>query len=80
MSSLFGKYVDLWNNLGFSLYTALSICHIVATSENKKKSEIGVSTNIVCYYWILEIEFNKSLSLSIIRLANYSITTSLIYK
>jgi len=30
--------------------------------------------------WILEIEFNKSLSLSIIRLANYSVTTSLIYK
>ena len=35
---------------------------------------------LVCCCWILEIEFNKSISLSIIRLANYSVTTSLIYK
>jgi len=35
---------------------------------------------LVCHYWTLEIEFNKSLSLLIIRLANYSVTTSLIYK
>ena len=31
-------------------------------------------------HWTLEIKFNKSLSLLIIRLANYSVTTSLIYK
>ena len=35
---------------------------------------------LVCRCWTLEIEFNKSLSSSIIRLANYSVTTSLIYK
>ena len=31
-------------------------------------------------HWTPEIEFNKSLSSSIIRLANYNVTTSLIYK
>ena len=30
--------------------------------------------------WTPEIKFNKRLSLSIIRLANYNVTTSLIYK
>ena len=30
--------------------------------------------------WTLEIKFNKRLSSSIIRLANYNVTTSLIYK
>ena len=35
---------------------------------------------LVCCHWILEIEFNKRLSSSIIRLAIYSVTTSLIYK
>ena len=35
---------------------------------------------LVCRCWTLEIEFNKRLSLLIIRLANYSVTTSLIYK
>ena len=35
---------------------------------------------LVCCHWTPEIEFNKSLSSLIIRLANYSITTSLIYE
>ena len=35
---------------------------------------------MVCCHWTLEIEFNKRLSSSIIRLANYNVTTSLIYK
>ena len=35
---------------------------------------------MVCCRWTPEIEFNKRLSSSIIRLANYSVTTSLIYK
>ena len=35
---------------------------------------------LVCCHWTLEIEFNKRLYLLIIRLANYSVTTSLIYK
>ena len=68
------------NDLGFSLCVTLPICHMVATSDNRKKSEIGVSTDLVCCYWTLGIEFNKSLSLLIIRLVNYSVTTSLIYK
>ena len=35
---------------------------------------------LVCCCWTLEIEYNKRLSSLIIRLANYSVTTSLIYK
>jgi len=35
---------------------------------------------LVCRHWTPEIEFNKRLSLLIIRLANYSVTTSPIYK
>ena len=34
---------------------------------------------LVYRHWTPEIEFNKSLSLLIIRLANYNVTTSLIY-
>ena len=74
------RCVDLWNNFGFSLYAMPFVYCIVTISENRKKSEIGVSADLVCCYWIPEIKFNKSLSLLIIRLANYSVTTSLIYK
>jgi len=35
---------------------------------------------LVCCYWTPEIKFNKRLSLLIIRLVNYSVTTSFIYK
>jgi len=55
------------------------VCHMVTTLDNRKKSKIGVSADLVCYCWILEIEFNKSLSSLIIRLVNYSVTTSLIW-
>ena len=51
---------------------------MVTTSENWMESEVRVSTDIGVLP--LEIEFNRSLSLLIIRLANYSATTSLIYK
>ena len=74
------RCADSWNNLGFSLYTAPSIYHMVTISENRKKSEMGVSTNLVCRHWTPEIKLNKMLSLLIIRLVNYSVTTSLIYK
>ena len=74
------RCVDLLNDLNFSLCGVPSVCHMVTTSNNRKKSEIEVSTNLVCRYWTLEIEFNKNLSLLIIRLVNYSITTSLIYE
>jgi len=43
--------MDLKNNLGFSLYAVLSICHMVATSDNGKKSKMGVSTD-----WCVAIE------------------------
>ena len=38
----------LINYLGFSLYVAPSVCHMVMISGNRKKSEIGVSTYLVC--------------------------------
>ena len=46
----------------------------------RRESPSGSEYWLVCRHWTPEIEFNKSLSLSIIRLVNYSITTSLIYK
>ena len=45
-----------------------------------KEVQDGSEYWIVCRCWTLEIKFNKRLSLLIIRLANYSVTTSLIYK
>ena len=71
--------MDLLNNLGFSLYATPSVCYVVAILENRK-SKMGVSIDLVCRHWTPEIEFNKSLSLLIIRLANYSVTASLIYE
>ena len=46
----------------------------------RRGSPSGSECWMVCRRWTLEIEFNKRLSSSIIRLANYSVTTSLIYK
>ena len=43
--------MDLWNDLSFSLCTVLSVCHIVATSDNRKKSEMGVSAD-----WCVTVE------------------------
>ena len=37
--------MNLWNDLGFSLYVALSVCHVVAISDERKKSKMGVSTD-----------------------------------
>jgi len=45
----------------------------------KRESPSGSEYWLVCCCWTPEIKFNESLSLSIIRLANYSVTTSLIY-
>ena len=44
--------MDLWNDLGFSLYTVLSVCYVVVTSDDGKKSEMGVSTD-----WYVTIEY-----------------------
>ena len=40
--------MDLWNNLGFSLCATLSVCHVVATSDDREKSELEVSADLVC--------------------------------
>jgi len=52
---------------------------MVVISDNRKKSEMEVSTDLVYHCWTLEIKFNENLSLLIIRLVNYSVTISLIY-
>jgi len=52
--------IDLWNNLGFSLYTVLSVCHMVTTSDDRKKYEMEVSADLVCHCWTPEIKFNKN--------------------
>ena len=44
--------MNLWNNLGFSLCAAPSICCMVATSDNRKKSEMEVSAD-----WCVAIEY-----------------------
>ena len=41
--------VNLWNDLGFSLCAMLSVCHMIVTSDNRKKSEMGASADLVCY-------------------------------
>jgi len=42
----------LWNDLGFSLCAAPSICHVVAISDGRKKSEMGMSTD-----WCVAVEY-----------------------
>ena len=54
------RYANLWNNLGFSLYTVPSVCYIVAISDKREKSKLGVSADLVCHHWILGIKFNKN--------------------
>ena len=49
------RRMDLWNDLGFSLYAVLSVCHMVTTSDNEKKSEMGVSAD-----WYITIEHQRS--------------------
>ena len=39
------KCTNLWNNLSFSLCATLSICYMVITLDEGKKSEIEVSTD-----------------------------------
>ena len=43
--------VNLWNDLGFSLCTALSVYYVVAISEERRKSEMGVSVD-----WYVTVE------------------------
>ena len=44
--------MDLWNDLDFSLYAVLSVCHVAATSDDGKKSEMKVSAD-----WYVAIEY-----------------------
>ena len=57
----------------------LSDSHMVTTSGERKKSKMRVSID-----WYVAIEHQRlgsiRVSLLIIRLVNYSVTTSLIYK
>ena len=53
--------MDLWNDLGFSLCAALSMCCIVTTSDDGKKSEIGVSAD-----WCVAIKHWRSSSIRVI--------------
>ena len=39
------KWADLWNDLGFSLCAIPSVYHMVATSDERKKVQVEVSTN-----------------------------------
>ena len=55
------RCMDLWNNLGFSLCAALSICHIVTTSDDRKKSKMGVSAD-----WCVAIEHQRLSSIRVI--------------
>ena len=70
----------MWNDLGFSLCAMPSICHIVVTLDKGERVRVEVSTDWCVAIETPEIEFNESLSLLIIRLANYNVTISLIYK
>ena len=47
--------MDLWNDLGFSLYAMPSVYHMVTTSDDRKKSKIGVSTD-----WCIAVEHQES--------------------
>ena len=55
------RYADLWNNLGFSLCAALSVCHMVATLDDRKKSEMGISAD-----WCVAVEHWRLSSIRII--------------
>ena len=46
--------MDFWNDLGFSLCAVLSVCYMVTTSDNGKKSEMEVSAN-----WYVAIEYQR---------------------
>ena len=51
--------INLWNDLGFSLYAVLSICYVITILNEQMKSKMEVSADLVYYCWILEIKFNK---------------------
>jgi len=50
--------MDLWNDLGFSLCAALSVCCVVANSDDGKKSEVEMSAD-----WYVAVEHQRSSSI-----------------
>ena len=50
--------IDLWNDLGFSLYAVLFIYCMVTTSDDGEKSKIGVSAE-----WYVTVEYQRSSSI-----------------
>ena len=49
------------NDLGFSLYIVLSIYYMVATSNDRKKSKMGVSAD-----WCVTVEHQRLSSIRVI--------------
>ena len=52
------RWVDLWNDLGFSLCAAPSVCRMVATSDKGEKVWVEVSTD-----WCVAVEHQRSSSI-----------------
>ena len=52
------RWADLWNNLGFSLCAAPSVCHVVATSDEGEGVWVGVSAE-----WCVAVEHRRSSSI-----------------
>ena len=54
------RWVDLWNDLGFSLCAAPSVCCVVDTSDEWEKVRVEVSTD-----WCVAIEHRRSSSMRV---------------
>ena len=52
--------MDLWNDLGFSLCAVPSVYYIVATSDEGKKVQVGMSTD-----WCVAVEYQRSSSIRV---------------
>ena len=52
--------MDLWNNLGFSLYVVPFVYCVVATSDKGKKVQVEVSTD-----WYITVEYQRSSSIRV---------------
>ena len=52
---------DVWtllNDLGFILCAVPPVCYVVTTSDNRKKSEMGVSVSQIRYSLVVILELN----------------------
>ena len=52
------RWADLWNDLGFSLCAAPSVCRVVATSDEGEEIRVEVSTD-----WCVAVEHRRSSSI-----------------